>query len=144
MFGVANKPDRGPGRFESPPRDRWVLVVDDDPTLLRLTHDTLVAEGLDVVTASSGPIALDLLWSVGEDQPDLIILDLDLPELGGAAVAKLYARIPVPHAPILVCSGSAEAPAVAGRIGAVGVLRKPFDLDELITAASKLIEERAA
>lgn len=144
MFGAASRRDSGRGAFRSPPRDRWVLVVDDDTTLLRLTHDTLVAEGLDVVTASAGPIALDLLWSVGEDQPDLIILDLDLPELGGAAMAALYARIPVPHAPILICSGSAEAPAVAGRIGAAGLLRKPFDLDELIATASTLIEARAA
>ena len=79
---------------------------------------------------------------MGDDQPDLIILDLDLPELSGADMAGLYERIPVPHAPILVCSGSAEADTIAGRIGAAGVLRKPFDLEALIGVASELIEGR--
>jgi len=78
-----------PPAFAQPPRDRWVLVIDDDSAILNLTHDALVAEGLDVVTASSGPIALDLLWSVDHEQPDLIILDLDLTELKGLAIAKL-------------------------------------------------------
>ena len=69
-----HSPSRSPA-FAQPPRDRWVLVIDDDSAILSLTHDALVAEGLDVVTASSGPIALDLLWSVDHDQPDLIICE---------------------------------------------------------------------
>ena len=128
-----------PPAFAQPPRDRWVLVIDDDSAILNLTHDALVAEGLDVVTASSGPIALDLLWSVDHDQPDLIILDLDLPELDGLAIASLYARIPVPHAPILVYSGNPDAAQHAEHINAAGVLPKPFDVEELISTTSDLI-----
>ena len=131
-------------RKPSAPGDRWVLVVDDDSAFLSLVHDTLVAEGYDVVTASSGPIALDLLWSVGDDQPALVVLDLDLPELDGRHVARLYRRIPVPHAPLLICSGAADAARVAERAGAIGVLAKPFDLDELVAFVAGVAEEAAA
>jgi len=135
---------RGPATKPPAQGDRWVLVVDDDSAFLSLVHDALVAEGYDVVTASSGPIALDLLWSVGDDQPTLIVLDLDLPELDGRRIARLYRRIPVPHAPLLICSGAADAALEAERTGALGLLPKPFDLDDLLAFVAGVAEEAAA
>lgn len=126
------------------PGDRWVLALGGDSALLARVHDALVAEGVDVVTASGGTIALDLLWSVGHDQPDLIVLDVDLPELGGATFARLYAKIPVPHAPILVCSAGLDGAARAARIQAAGLLRKPFDVGELVTTVSHIIDAQRA
>jgi len=121
-----------------------VLVIDDDSAFLGLVHDTLVAAGYDVVTASSGPIALDLLWSVGAEQPAVILLDLDLPELDGRHVAKRYRRIPVPHAPVLICSAAADAALQAQEIGAAAVLQKPFDLDDLLARVAELAAGAAA
>lgn len=145
MFAVPGPARRSktPG-MPGAPGDRWVLVIDDDSAFLSLVHDTLVAAGYDVVTASSGPVALDLLWSVGADQPDVILLDLDLPDLDGRQVAKLYRRIPVPHAPVLICSAAADAALQADRLGAAAVLEKPFDLDDLLAHVAELAPGAAA
>src|SRR5260221_1079524 len=64
---------------------RLVLVVDDDPKIVRLVRAYLEREGFAVKTASDGRTALQL---VGDEMPDLIVLDLMLPELDGLSVAR--------------------------------------------------------
>ena len=62
-----------------------VLIVDDIPTNVRLLEARLSAEYYDVLTASSGPEALDLARA---HRPDLILMDIQLPEVSGLVVTK--------------------------------------------------------
>jgi len=80
-----------------------ILVVDDEPQLLRSLRTTLAAHGYDVQTATTGEEALDLLAA---RLPDLVVLDLVLPGLSGLAVCQeLRARSPVP---ILILSARGD------------------------------------
>jgi DNA-binding response OmpR family regulator len=67
------------------------LVVDDEPDLVELVSFNLRAEGYDVVTAANGLEALDRARAV---LPDLIVLDLMMPELDGLSVCEILRRLP--------------------------------------------------
>jgi CheY-like chemotaxis protein len=69
---------------------------------------------------------------VGRPQPDAILLDLRLPAVDGRTFAELYRALPVRHAPLVLMSALPEAADVAPEIDARDVLRKPFELDELL------------
>jgi len=109
-----------------------VLVVDDDPAILELVDAALRAEGYAVETAADAGTALDWLWATWDAQPDVILLDLQLPAVDGQTFAELYRALPVRHAPLVLMSGLPEAAAVAQEVAARDVLRKPFDLDDLL------------
>jgi DNA-binding response OmpR family regulator len=109
-----------------------VLVVDDDPAILEFLDAALRAEGYAVETAPDAGTALDRLWAAWDAQPDVILLDLLLPAVDGKTFAELYRALPVRHAPIVLMSALPEAAEVAPEIAAHDVLRKPFDLDELL------------
>ncbi len=113
-------------------RAGWVLVIDDDAALLRLLDDALRQAGYVVETAPAAGIALDRLWAEWDDQPDVILLDLLLPAVDGKTFADLYRALPVRHAPIVLMSALPEAAEVGPAIEARDVLRKPFDLDDLL------------
>ncbi|MBI3966623.1 MAG: response regulator [Chloroflexi bacterium] len=111
------------------PRARRVLVVEDDYNSRALMASVLSCAGYEVLTAPNGALALELL----REQPaDAILLDLDLPVLGGSEFAHAYRRLPRPHAPIIVVSALSNAAAQAARIRANEYLLKPFDLEELL------------
>src|SRR2546427_12039749 len=71
---------RGPGSETAP-----ILVVDDDPKIVRLVRTYLEREGFSVVTAADGGTALE---AIRERAPRLIVLDLMLPEIDGLTVAR--------------------------------------------------------
>jgi DNA-binding response OmpR family regulator len=108
-----------------------VLVVDDDAQVRQAIRWALEDEGLAVLTAASGREALAL--SV-ERLPDLVVLDLTLPEMDGYAVARsLRAEHGQPF-PILVITADGLASTKAGRVGAYAYLRKPFRIEDLLEA----------
>lgn len=110
-------------------RGARILVVDDEPQLLRSLRTTLAAHGYDVQTASSGEEALGL---VAARAPDLVVLDLVLPGLSGIEVCRrLRARSPLP---ILVLSarGDERDKVLALDVGADDYLTKPFGVNELL------------
>ena len=123
-----------------------VLVVDDDPGVLRLVRDVLQGTGYMVDAAASVGGALDLLWREWEAQPDVILLDLSLPALDGQTFAELYALLPVRHAPLVLVTAAAarEASEYAARIGAQDVLLKPFDTEALLAAVHRAARRPAA
>src|SRR5690348_1124343 len=94
-----------------------VLIVEDDPDLLRLARRILQRHGYTVATAGDGRAALAL---IAREPPDLLLTDLMIPELDGLALVRELQR---QHAvyPIIVCSAAAEV-ALAG----VRLLPKPF------------------
>jgi two-component system KDP operon response regulator KdpE len=106
-----------------------ILVVDDEPQLLRSLRTTLAAHGYDVQTATTGEEALDLLAA---RLPDLVVLDLVLPGLSGLAVCQeLRARAPVPIL-ILSARGDERDKVAALDAGADDYLTKPFGVNELL------------
>jgi CheY-like chemotaxis protein len=119
-----------------------VLVVDDDPAILELLGATLRAEGYAVETAADAGTALDRLWAEWDAQPDVILLDLLLPAVDGKTFAELYRALPVRHAPIVLMSGLPEAAEVALEVAARDVLRKPFDLDDLLERLRRAAQAR--
>ena len=107
---------------------RTILVVDDEPTLRETLAEVLEAEGFRVVVAADGREALTRFRA---DQPDLVLLDLMLPELSGVEVCRiLRAELPVPI--IMVTAKDSELDKVVGlELGADDYVTKPFSLREL-------------
>jgi two-component system, OmpR family, KDP operon response regulator KdpE len=106
-----------------------VLVVDDDPQLTRALRITLRASGYDVVTAGDGRSALQ---EASARHPDLVILDLGLPDLEGTEV--LAGLRPWFTGPVLVLSARADSQDKVGALdaGADDYVSKPFDMSELL------------
>jgi two-component system, OmpR family, KDP operon response regulator KdpE len=106
-----------------------ILVVDDEPQILRVLRINLVARQYDVITAATGGEALD---SAQTDHPDLVILDLGLPDLDGVEVIRrlrTWTRIPV-----IVLSGRVDSRDKVDALdaGANDYVTKPFSVDELL------------
>ena len=111
-----------------PTRCQSILYVDDDPDICEVVQATLcLVAGLDVHTAGSGEQAIDLAY---EHRPDLILMDVMMPGLDGPATLKrirnseLIDKIPVMF---LTAKVLPEEIAHFLRLGAIGVIRKPFD-----------------
>ena len=106
-----------------------VLVIDDDPHLLRALRITLRAAGHDVDTAPDGRTALQQAAAV---HPDVVVLDLGLPDLDGTEV--LTGLRPWYTGPVLVLSARADSQDKVRALdaGADDYLTKPFDMGELL------------
>jgi len=123
---------------------RTILVVDDEPTLRETLAEALDADGFRVVTAADGREAL---LRFREHRPDLILLDLMLPELSGVEVCRIIRResdVPI----LMLTAKSSEIDKVLGlELGADDYVTKPFSLRELsarIRALLRRIEQPAA
>lgn len=110
-----------------------ILVVDDEALIRHLVIDTLTDEGHDVHSAPSGEVALGELQG---STPDLLIVDLRMPGMTGAEFVRLQ-RAAGLQIPVVVLSGSSEARQVGADLGALAVIHKPFDLDELVRVVSR-------
>jgi two-component system KDP operon response regulator KdpE len=106
-----------------------MLLIDDEPNILATVAPLLRARGYDVLSASSGRSALDI---VERDKPDLVILDLGLPDMQGVDVCRQIREWS--NVPILVLSArEAEGDKVnALDAGADDYVTKPFSAEELL------------
>jgi CheY-like chemotaxis protein len=112
-----------------------VLVVDDDPDILDAICDILEAEEYRVSRARHGVEALE---RVGDERPDVILLDLMMPVMDGVTFASALRQRPaVSDVPILVISADGN-PQRAASVGARGYLAKPFDIDALLAHVAAL------
>jgi DNA-binding response OmpR family regulator len=118
---------------------RTILVVDDEPTLREAVVDALETEGYRVVAAADGR---DALARFRTERPDLILLDLMLPELSGVEVCRIIrAESAVPI--VMLTARDAEVDKIVGlELGADDYVTKPFSLREL-TARIRAIFRRA-
>jgi CheY-like chemotaxis protein len=116
-----------------------VLVVDDDDALLNVFTLALRDEGYRVATAADGRKALAHLR---EHPVDLVLLDLRMPDMDGVAFAAAYRALPPPHAPIVLVTAADDPEANAASVGALAVLRKPFDLNEALDLVQRLTAGR--
>jgi DNA-binding response OmpR family regulator len=124
-----------------------VLLVDDDPTLLRFVGEFLTSEGYTVHTADRGEKALKAFY---HNRPDLVILDIMMPGMDGwevAARVREMAETPI----ILLTAKTSEPDKLRGfRLGVDDYVTKPFSLAELaarvraVLSRSVTMEEGAA
>ena len=105
-----------------------IFVVEDDPIMSGMLSNALVTSGYRVFTAATGAEARTLC---GEVQPDLIILDLMLPDSDGLQLTGSFQTLT--SAPIVICSARhGQIDRVLGlKLGAVDFVAKPFELDDL-------------
>src|SRR6267142_1301401 len=116
-----------------------ILVVDDEPDAIELIKFNLKAGGYEVITAADGEEALKKARAV---LPDLIILDLMLPEVDGLEVCKILRRDPSTSAiPIIMLTAkAAEIDRVLGlELGADDYITKPFSPRELVLRIKNLL-----
>ncbi|AWJ82376.1 DNA-binding response regulator (plasmid) [Azospirillum sp. TSH58] len=117
-----------------------VLVVDDEPPIRRFLRTTLSAQGYDIAEAEDGAGALE---AVRRRPPDLLVLDLGLPGIGGLEVIRRL-RADGVAAPIIVLSSRADE---AGKVealdlGADDYVTKPFGMDELLARIRAALRHR--
>ncbi len=115
-----------------------ILLVDDDPGLLRLLSIRLRAEGFDVEAVDSAHKALGSLSSFG---PDLVITDLRMDKMDGIELLKeLQTRSPGLRVVIITAHGTIPDAVTATQHGAFGFLTKPIDKDELMTLVDRAMQ----
>ena len=111
-----------------------MLVVDDDPALLRMIRLTLVSDGLDVTEATDGIAGLEALEA---RKFDLVILDLQMPKMDGREMYRQL-RARGHELPVLILSAY-RAEAARSELGADAALSKPFDIDVLLAQIEALL-----
>jgi CheY-like chemotaxis protein len=119
---------------ESGAAPKWILVADDDPTVREVWTEALTGAGYRVLLASDGREALGLVHDV---VPDLIILDLRMPEMNGPAFLTVLQGSPVlQQIPVLIVSGflEDESPRASLGLHIVGRLPKPLRQTDLLAA----------
>jgi two-component system KDP operon response regulator KdpE len=116
-----------------------VLIVDDEPHIRRLLSGTLSRAGYHVAEAASGRQALEAL---GEAQPDVVLLDLGLPDREGLELIPAIRK--QSSAAILVVSArdATEHKVTALDLGAIDYVTKPFDTDELLARVRAALRGR--
>ena len=121
---------------------RFILVVDDDPAITKLLRMVLEADGHHVDVAADGQGALD---RVAERRPDLMILDIDMPKVGGFEVCRRLKTAPGTRLlPVLVLTGTeaADARLRAWDLGADEFLTKPFQTLEVVARCRSLLRQK--
>ncbi|HEX9681308.1 MAG TPA: response regulator transcription factor [Anaerolineales bacterium] len=123
---------------------KTILIVDDEPRIVELARDYLVGAGFSVRRAGGGEEALAMARA---ESPDLIVLDLGLPDLDGLDVTRRLRRdsdVPI----IMLTARGAEADKLVGlELGADDYVTKPFSPRELVArvrAVLRRAEERAS
>jgi CheY-like chemotaxis protein len=121
-----------------------LLLVDDDHDVVDLLGELLRAKGYDVRTAATGEDGLLVLRSA--PLPDAIVLDVDMPVLGGPGMAHkmLLHDAGEEKIPILLVSARQDLPEIAKLMGTPYFLRKPTELRDLLDLLERALIERVA
>jgi DNA-binding response OmpR family regulator len=115
-----------------------VLVVDDDPVVIRLVKELLKTQGFAVETAKDG---IDAMIMVQKNKPDLIILDIMMPELNGYDVLKTlkfqedYKKIPI----ILLTAREQELDKRISQMMGIDYLQKPLDRELFLNKVQQAV-----
>jgi CheY-like chemotaxis protein len=121
---------------------RAILLVDDDADVRESIRDALADEGYRVTTAANGREALHLLKN--EDlRPDLILLDIMMPEMDGWAFRGEQLKDPkLVSIPVIVFTAYGAPRDIARQLDAAGFLKKPLHLDELLSTIAQATAAR--
>jgi DNA-binding response OmpR family regulator len=116
-----------------------ILVVDDEPDIVELIAYNLEAEGYAVITATSGLEALNRARAI---LPDLIVLDLMLPELDGVSVCEILRKLPstAPIPVIILTAWKSEGSrSICQQSGAEEYMTKPFSPRDLVLRVNRAL-----
>jgi len=115
-----------------------LLVVDDEPQILRAVSGLLQDEGFEVLTAPDGETALKM---VAAEAPDLVLLDIALPGLDGLeALTELKRQHPLLPVIMVSAYGSVENAVKATRLGAFDFIEKPPNADKILLSVRNALE----
>ena len=117
-----------------------ILMVDDEPDILRVLDKRLTLEGFEIISTDDGLNALSLAKS---HRPDIIMLDLQMPDIDGGEIAyQLKADLDTEHIPILFLSSlisGEESTRMRHNCGGNPIVSKSIKIPELIAMINKLI-----
>ena len=115
------------------------LIVDDEPDVVDSVSELFTLRNYNVITATSGTQALEM---VKKENPNIIILDIRMPDLSGMDVLK-EVRKTNPKTRVIMLTGVEDDATknMAIGLGASGYLTKPYSYSELLDMARKLIQE---
>ena len=119
-----------------------VLIVDDEPDVLRLVALRLKKSGYEILAASDGKEGFDIISS---EKPDLVLLDLRLPNMDGVDICKQVKNDEVlRHIPIILFTATSDIEVAdkAKEAGANDYMVKPFEPDELLEKISGIIQDK--
>lgn len=116
-----------------------ILVVDDEPQIRTVLRAYLSAEGFEILEADSGPAAITVATGSDGEAPDLVLLDIGLPDLGGIEVLqriRAVSELPV----ILVTARAEEVDKLVGlSVGADDYITKPFSPREVVARVKTVL-----
>jgi DNA-binding response OmpR family regulator len=108
---------------------KCVLIFEDDQDILEVVK-TILEPTYDVATRSTTE---DIFLAVRDCNPDIILMDLRIPDIGGSdATLLLKSNAKTHNIPILLLSGNPNIEIIAGKTGADGYIKKPFDINQLV------------
>jgi len=115
-----------------------ILVVDDIPDNTFLLQTLLESEGYEVDVVDSGPAALE---KIEAEPPDLVLLDVMMPDMNGYEVTQRIRRNPdLPFIPVVLVTGHDQPNAADGfDVGADGFIRKPVDFNQLLNQVRAIL-----
>jgi two-component system, OmpR family, alkaline phosphatase synthesis response regulator PhoP len=120
---------------------KTIMVVDDNPDIITIVRTILEGKGYNVASASGGPELLNYLQS---EKPDLIILDIMMPEMDGLEVlTRLKGVADTSSIPIILLTAKVQYEDVLGgyKLGADYYITKPFTSTQLINGINLLLGE---
>ena len=130
------------GIFKEKTQTAKILVVDDDPHMVRLVSKILRLNGYEVITANDG---LECIAKAEDELPDLILLDNAMPNMDGqAALAKLKTSKKTENTPVIMVTAHAdkETLAHAQKGGALEYIVKPFDYHVLVEKIAQTLKAK--
>lgn len=116
------------------------LIVEDDPAISRLLEALLSSAGYQVRAVAEGEAALA---ACARARPGAVFLDLTLPDISGWDLLARVRELPDPP-PVVVLTADSTAVARARAAGASAAIPKPFDIDEVLAVAARLLGPRHA
>ncbi len=119
------------------PRSNHILVVEDDPHVAEIIQTNLLAAGMRTTVVPDG---LEALRAFDEKSPTLVTMDLNVPEVSGFRLLRLFKKF-APQLPVIVVTASEfqEAEEIA-RAGADAFITKPFEPERLVYMIRDLLE----
>ncbi len=117
-----------------------VLIIEDDSTMLRGLKDNFAYTGYNVLTAADGEAGLNTALDA---KPDLIILDIMLPEINGYEICRLIRKEKLDMPIIMLTAKGEESDIILGlNLGADDYMTKPFSIKELLARAAEFLRRR--
>jgi DNA-binding NtrC family response regulator len=121
------------------PEPGYILVVDDEPEIRRLVQEILEDEHYRVVSAENGAQARA---AYTEQRPDLVLLDIWMPDTDGITLLKEWSKDGAPEMPVVMISGhgTIETAVEATRLGAYDFIEKPLSMGKLLVTVERALE----